>query len=225
MVKAMAFRWGRSVLVTLALCTLVLGARANTNPREMIQQRVDQLTSRIEAERERLENDEGYAREMVREEVTGLVDFKRITRLVMAEHFSEASREQKYRFLEVFRDSLINTYASGLTLYDDQKVRVLPEQEGDIQGDRARVRMEIHTDDGKVIPVSYSLYRDGEGAWKVQNVIVNGLNLGKIFRSQFQQAVEQYSGDIDKVIDNWSTALDVEGKPGEEGETGAAEQG
>lgn len=220
MVKAMVCRQGRGMLVVLALCTLVLGARANTNPREMIQERVDKLTARIEAERERLENDQAYARQVVREEVTDLVDFKRITRLVMAEHFSEATREQKYRFLEVFRDSLINTYASGLTLYDDQKVRVLPAEEGDIREDRARVRMEIRTDDGKVIPVSYSLFRDDEGAWKVQNVIVNGLNLGKIFRSQFQQAVEQYSGDIDKVIDNWSTELDVEATPEE-----AAEQG
>lgn len=46
----------------------------------------------------------------------------------------------------------------------------------------------------------------------VENVIVNGLNLGKTFRSQFDQSVQQYGGDFDLVIDNWSSALDT-GKP------------
>ena len=137
----------------------------------------------------------------------------RAQRWRVAEHFDAASRDQKYRFLDVFKSSLINTYASGLTLYDGQDIRVLPLQEEDVRGDRARVRMEVNTNSGKVIPIFYSLFRSEDG-WKVENVIVNGLNLGKTFRSQFGQSMAEHGGNIDKVIANWSPDLNIDGADG-----------
>lgn len=180
-----------------------------SSPHQMIEQSIERITQRIEDERVRLQAEPGYAKQMVEEELGELVDFKRITRLVMAGHFSVASRDQKYRFLAVFRDSLIGAYSSGLTLYEGQKITVLPSQDGDVGDGRARVRTEVQTNAGKVIPIYFSLYQKKEGNWLVENVIVNGLNLGKTFRSQFDLSVQQYSGDLDQVIANWSSALDV----------------
>lgn len=211
-------RWMVSVMVLL----LGVAAQAADGPRELIADRVNEITQRIENNREQLQQDEAFARTMVREEIGDLVDFKRITRLVMARHFSEASRDQKYRFLKTFRESLINTYASGLTMYKGQEIRVLPAEDGDIEEDNASVRMEIRTKEGEVIPIRYSLFRDDDGDWKVQNVIVNGLNLGKTFRSQFDQLVQEHGGDIDAVIDNWSTELDVGDESGEKAQSGSA---
>lgn len=199
-----------STVLILLFSVLAGAAQAAQGPRETIVKTVERITERIEEDRQRLKKDPDYARQVVREELVDLVDFKRITRLVMAEHFDAASREQKYRFLEVFKSSLINTYASGLTLYDGQDIRVLPVREGDVRGDRARVRMEVSTNSGQVIPIFYSLFRDKDG-WKVENVIVNGLNLGKTFRSQFAQSMSEYGGDIDKVIANWSPDLNIDG--------------
>ena len=181
------------------------------------------MVGKIQKERQRLEAEPDYARELVRQELVDLVDFKRITRLVMAEYFEQATREQKYAFLEVFRNSLINTYASGITLYDGQQIRVLPLEDGDVRAGRARVRTELAANDGRLVPVYFSLYQNPEGAWLVENVIVNGLNLGKTFRAQFQQSMQQY-GDIDKVIANWSAELDVEQEKAKEA-AGTAGQG
>jgi phospholipid transport system substrate-binding protein len=202
----------RTALAGLLLSVGLSGMAHADNPRERVADAVASITERVQQERQRLEQDPAYARQVVREELEGLVDFKRITRLVMSRHFATASREQKYRFLEVFQDSLVNTYASGITLYQGQTISVLPLGEGDVRGDRARVRSEITADDGRVIPVFFSLYQDDQGAWLVENVIVNGLNLGKTFRAQFDQAVEQYGGDLDQVIANWSSELEIEGE-------------
>ena len=180
-------------------------------PRDTIEEAVTRMVARIEAERQRLEAEPNYAREVVREELDGLVDFRRITRLVMADHFNRASKDQKYAFLDVFKASLINTYASGITLYEGQEIKVLPMAPGDIKGDRARVRTEVQANDGRVVPVFFSLYRNAGQGWQVENVIVNGLNLGKTFRAQFEQSAQQYAGDLDQVIANWSAELDVEG--------------
>jgi len=195
---------------TLALLMLVSAgfAQAAQDPRDLVQETVERMTSRIDAERERLEKDESYARELVREELVPLVDFKRITRMVMGEHFDRASRDQKYEFLEVFKNSLINTYASGITLYEGQKITTLPMQEGDRKGDYARVRMEVKTNSGKTVPIYYTLFlRDGQ--WRVINVYVNGLDLRDTFQSQFAQGMQQYN-DIDKVIDNWSADAKID---------------
>lgn len=211
----------------LLLAGLIVGAQAlaapaeNLSPRDTISQAVDRMTARLTAEHDRLAKDPAYASKLVSEELDGLVDFKRITRLVMGDWFAKASREQKYRFLDVFKQSLIDTYASGVTLYNGQKITVLPMRDGDIKGDRAFVRMEMSTSSGKQVPVSYTLIQN-DGRWQVENLIVNGLNLGQTFRDQFAQSAATYQGDLDKVIDHWAEQLKA--NQGLEDATKAAEQ-
>ena len=202
----------------MALVLMLMGslAQAQSDPRQVVMDAVDRMTTRIDAEREQLKADPERARELVREELAGLVDFKRITRMVMGDYFGPSSKEQKYRFLEVFKNSLINTYASGITLYEGQQITTLPMQEGDLRGDYARVRMEIQTNTGKTIPIFYTLFSRA-GQWTVINVYVNGLDLADTFKSQFAQGMEQY-GDMDKVIDNWTADANIDaGLDSEEG--------
>lgn len=192
------FTWAAALIVMF----MAAFAQAQTDPRQVVIDAVDRMTTRIDADREQLKADPELARELVREELVDLVDFKRITRMVMGDYFGPSSKEQKYRFLDVFKNSLINTYASGITLYEGQQITTLPMQEGDLRGDYARVRMEIQTNTGKTVPIFYTLFsRDDQ--WKVINVYVNGLDLADTFKSQFAQGMDQY-GDMDKVIDNWS---------------------
>lgn len=212
----------RLMIVMLTGVLMAFPVQASSqDPHGMLESAITRMTSRIDQERSKLEADEQYARQVVSEELEGLIDFRRITQLVMGSHFAPSTREQKLRFLEVFRNSLINTYASGLTLYQGQQVRVLPAEEGDVSQGRARVRTELRTDSGRIVPVFFSLYQNAEGNWLVENVIVNGLNLGRTFRSQFEQSAEQYGGDLDLVIANWSAEIDVE-TAGEPVETSAS---
>lgn len=198
------------LVLTALLFGLPLSAVAvDSAPHALIERTVTQMTSRIEGEREQLESDEEYAREVVDEELGELVDFRRITQLVMGRHFQNATLAQKKAFLAAFRSSLVNTYAAGITLYQGQQITVLPATEDDVRDGRARVRTELRTDTGEVIPVFFSLYRNSGGNWLVENVIVNGLNLGKTYRSQFDQSVAQFAGDLDQVISNWSSDVDV----------------
>lgn len=197
-----------SSAMALILVAMAALAQAQPDPRQVVIDAVDRMTSLIDAEREQLKDDPERARELVREELVGLVDFKRITRMVMGDYFGPSSKEQKYRFLDVFKNSLINTYASGITLYEGQQITTLPMQDGDLRGDYARVRMEIQTNTGKTVPIFYTLYsRDDQ--WKVINVYVNGLDLADTFKSQFAQGMQQY-GSIDQVIDNWSADANID---------------
>lgn len=202
--------WQHLVLMPLMVLGLVATAQAK-QPDEVIREAVTTLTQRIEAERDRMSRDPAYTRMVVTQELEELVDFRRITRLVMGEHFDSATREQRNAFLERFRNSLVQTYAAGVTLYSGQRINVLPLAEGDLRGNRARVQMEFNTDSGRVVPISYTLFQN-DGQWRVDNVIVNGLNLGRLFRAQFEQAMAQHNGSIDRVIASWSAELEVDGK-------------
>lgn len=195
--------------VTLFLLLGMGVAQADSAPDEVIREAVDRLVQRIDAEREKLEKDPRYAQQVVDEELDAMVDFRRITRAVMGEHFSQANRDQRNRFLERFRASLVNTYAAGITMYEGQSYRVLPLKDGDVRGNRARVTMEFETEDGKVLPIAYTMTLTDE-QWKVDNVIVNNLNLGRIFQAQFAQDMAENNNDIDMVIEQWSADLGLD---------------
>ena len=68
------------------------------------------------------------------------------------------------------------------------------------------VRQHIYGERAKPYEVIYTLRRDAQGDWKLRNVIIEGLNLGRIYQNQFRTAVATYDGDIEKVIDNWTVA-------------------
>jgi len=172
------------------------------SPRDVIESAVTRMTQAINEHREALKTNPGLASELVSDELEKLVAFKRITRLVMGKWFAQASNEQRNRFLDAFKQSLIDTYSSGITLYEGQNIEVLPLRDTDVRGDRANVRMQIATNSGKDVPISYTMIKQ-DNTWLVENVIVNGLNLGKTFRTQFEQSADNYGGDLDQVIEHW----------------------
>ncbi|MDX1804323.1 MAG: ABC transporter substrate-binding protein [Alcanivorax sp.] len=198
-------RW----VMALWLMAMTALVHAENDPRQVVMDAVNRMTQRIDANRDALKKDPEKARQLVREELVGLVDFKRITRMVMGDYFNQASRDQKYHFLDVFKNSLIDTYASGVTLYEGQKIKTLPMQKGDRRGDYARVRMEMTTNTGKVVPIFYTLHLNDD-QWQVINVYVNGLDLRDTYRAQFQQGMQQYNNDIDQVIAHWSADANID---------------
>ena len=43
--------------------------------------------------------------------------------------------------------------------------------------------------------------------WKIINIEINGMNLGKIFRNQFYSLMEKNNGDINLAIEKWVTSV------------------
>ena len=63
--------------------------------------------------------------------------------------------------------------------------------------------MQVKGNNGSVYPVSYTLEKIN-GEWKVRNVIINGINIGKLFRDQFADAMQRNGNDLDKTINGWA---------------------
>ena len=130
------------------------------------------------------------------------VDIDGIARSVMGQYFRQATPAQQKEFARVFKQSLVRTYAKGLTSYEDQKIVFKPYKAGtDTQ--KAQVNVDVHGDGGQVFPVTFQMQMDKAGKWKVRNLILNGINLGLTFRNQFSSAVESNRGSLDKAIAGW----------------------
>jgi phospholipid transport system substrate-binding protein len=137
-----------------------------------------------------------------------VIDFPRFARSVMAAHYKRATPEQRERFAEGFKWSLVRTYALALTEFNDGGVNIIPSDRPPKRPDRASVKQEIRSE-GEVYPVIYSMALNKEGEWRVMNIIINGINMGLTYRNQFASAVNDpiYGGDMDKAIDGWVASL------------------
>ena len=63
--------------------------------------------------------------------------------------------------------------------------------------------MSVKGNNGAVYPVQYTLGKIN-GEWKLRNVIINGINIGKLFRDQFADAMQRNGNDLDKTINGWA---------------------
>ena len=135
-----------------------------------------------------------------------IVDFKRISRNVMGKYSKIATDLQQEEFSKAFENSLLDTYASTLVEFKDEKINVIPPKKPSKISDRARVNIEIVTS-SDTYTGRYSMYLDEAGKWKIINIEINGMNLGKIFRNQFYSLMEKNDEDINLVIQKWVSSF------------------
>lgn len=211
--------------ILLAATMMVLGvalsaqAEDKPGPYEVVAGTTEELVKEIEAAKGYYDEDPDRFNQRVREMLDDVVDFQSFARGVMGRYGSRAYyqslqsedakaqfRDRVIRFTESFKDGLINTYAKGLLAFNGNRIEVLPlAEDADLSGS-VGVRQHIYGDRPNPYEVVYTLRKDSNGEWKLRNVIIEGLNLGRIYQNQFSSAVRTYDGDIDKVIANWTVA-------------------
>lgn len=193
--------WQR--LSAVLMLSLPLLAGAAESPQQVLQSATDALLARITKDKETLKKDPQALYTLVEQNITPFMDIDGIARRVMGQYHRQATPAQRTEFARVFKQSLIRTYAKGLTNYEGQKIVFKPYKAG-TDPKRAQVEVDVHGSTGQVYPVTFQMQLDKAGAWKVQNLILNGINLGLTFRNQFGAAVESNRGSIDKAIAGWT---------------------
>ncbi|WP_425348483.1 MlaC/ttg2D family ABC transporter substrate-binding protein [Vreelandella neptunia] len=202
-------RWSLAIMMIATLMVPLQSQAQSQTPEEMIRDNVESLMTDLDGRKEYYADNLGELEELVDSNLDQVADFRYIGASVMGNYFRNASPEQRRRFVDVFRQTLIDTYTRGLVTFDYDELRVLDAQQAQRYDDQASVAMEVVASNGEVYPVSYSL-RLSDGEWRVVNVIVNGINLGLTFRNQFDQAMRDNNRDYDAVIDGWSPEVGVE---------------
>ena len=196
----------------IAMLALVVG-QAWAGPEEDLKRYVDEntqkLVQKLNAEKGLYEKDPEAFYASMDETLEEFVDFRRIAARVMGRYARQTTPEQRDAFVEKFKRSLFDSYAQALVSAEDfeiivKEATILPQNE-----DRASVEMELISASGNRYPVTYSMYRTGDDRWMMENVIVEGVNIGLAFRDRFAQEMEENRGQVQAVIDGWGDAVEA----------------
>ncbi len=136
------------------------------------------------------------------------VDFRRIAARVMGRYARQTTPAQRDEFVQKFKRSLFDSYAQALVNAEEFKIKVKEATINPQDDGRGSVQMEVITQSGNRYPVTYSMYKTEDGRWMMENVIVEGVNIGLAFRDRFAQEMEENRGQIQAVIDGWSDAVE-----------------
>ncbi|MBD2835838.1 ABC transporter substrate-binding protein [Pseudomonas sp. JM0905a] len=187
------------------LAALPLFATAAPSAHDVVKQTTDQLLADLKANKQQYRSDPNAFYDALNNILGPVVDADGISRSIMTVKYSrKATPEQMARFQENFKRSLIQFYGNALLEYDNQEIRVLPTKQEDPE--RTSIGMEVKGSNGAIYPVSYTMVNIN-GQWMLRNVIINGINIGKLFRDQFADTMQRNGNDLDKTINGWAEVV------------------
>ena len=180
----------------LLLFAFVLGAAPlqAAEPKELVEGAIQRVLETLRADEERARTDPDFVLQVIEDEILPLVDIEGMARLILARHWRDATPEQRRRFTEAFRNTLLNAYGVRLADYLDRRVVVIPRRSR--QDDRmAVVATEIEVGRGQPnLVVNYRL-RPVDGEWKVFDVEAEGLSFVGNFRTSFNTEIGRHGLD------------------------------
>ena len=194
-------RRGLLVILTAAL-PLVANAAPGQSAHDIVSDTTTRLLADLAANKEKYKQDPSDFYTALNTIVGPVVDAEGISKSIMTVKYSRnATPAQMQRFQENFKRSLMQFYGNALLEYNNQGITVDPAK--DESGDRTSVGMVVKGSSGAIYPVQYTLEKIN-GEWKLRNVIINGINIGKLFRDQFADAMQRNGNDLDKTINGWA---------------------
>ena len=191
----------------LFLSLFVAPVYADLGPREQVVSVVELLKTEIVANRDVLSKDTSALRAKADEILSPLIDFDNFAKNVMGKYYRRATKEQRLEFAKVTKETLLNSYATALLEFDENKVKILPLSPSK-KKNKARVNMEFVTDAGSQVDIVFLMKLNKKQVWLLDNVIISGINFGLTFRKQFASMVQKNKNDIDLAITSWGKSLE-----------------
>ena len=192
----------RGLWVLLAALPLAANAATGGSAHDLVQDTTNRMLADLSTNKERYRQDPSQFYEALNTIVGPIVDTEGISKSIMTVKYSrKATPEQMTRFQENFKRGLFQFYGNALLENNNQGITVAPA--GYDSGGRASVNTSVAGRDGTTYPVQYTLEK-ATGEWMLRNVIINGINMGKLFRDQFADVMRRNGNDLDKTINGWA---------------------
>jgi phospholipid transport system substrate-binding protein len=192
----------RGLLVLLAVLPFMGNAVAAQSAHDIVQDTTNRLLADLSANKAKYKQDPNGFYDSLNSIVGPVVDAEGISKSIMTVKYSrKATPEQMKTFENNFKRGLFQFYGNALLEYNNQGITVDPAK--DESGDRTSVGMTVKGSNGAIYPVSYTLEKIN-GEWKLRNVIINGINIGKLFRDQFSDAMQRNGNNLDATINGWA---------------------
>lgn len=131
-----------------------------------------------------------------------MVDISTVSRLILADAYKDANRNQIQLFEDRTKKLLLDTYVTTLLEFEDYEIRT--NEEIKVNKKTYEVEIEFVSDTSSWTgKTKFTLYRNKLGELKIVNIIIDGINLGLTFRNQFKDILEKNKFDLDNAINEW----------------------
>ena len=197
----------KSILVLLALVALPVFTTAQSNPDNFLDDRAQEMVNVIVTNQSLYASNPVKFKAKINTIFEPMVDLRRVGASVMGKkYYRAATKDQRLRFISVFKTSLLDTYSSTLAQWGDQTIKTNFSKK--IVFNKTEDVNQSLVTSNNIYPITYKVRNDGKGNWLIINIIVNGVNLGLTFRNQFQALALEHNEDIDEIINNWISDAD-----------------
>ena len=198
-----------------AIPLMSLAEGENSDPRLVVASATDRVMNIVRDARNYYHDNPEKYYQSIKRELNDFVDFRGFARGVMGRYATSARyreldelgrkklKAQLDRFSEVMRESLVRTYSKGLLAFGGSRIELDFTEEIEPGKTKVSVRQFIYSENPEPYVVVYQMRKNKDGSWKLRNMIVEEVNLGQIFRSQFEAAALENDRDLDKVISGW----------------------
>lgn len=190
-------------LTMLCFSASVLAIEA---PDALVKRTADDVLTIVKTDKDIQAGNQDKIFALAEEKIVPNFNFDRVSRLVLGKNWTRATPEQKTAFQGEFRTLLIRTYATALSKYKNQTIEFKPLRMAD-DANTVSVKTQILQPGGQPIEVDYTLAKETE-AWKVYDIVIEGVSLVTNYRGQFAQIVRQNGLDslIKKLADKNAAA-------------------
>jgi len=190
---------------TLFMLVCLFGANstfAQSDPQQTLQASLDELVSEFSARRSEFEGDKNKLYAFAERAIDDNWDFAKMAQLVLGKNWRRIDDDQKVRFTEAFKSLMVRTYSTTMFKYTGKEALELeaPIYKGQTNN-RAVVNAKGDLGDGsEPIPMAFSMFLAGDGAWRIYNISAAGISLVTTYRSSYGQIIA--AKGIDSLIDS-----------------------
>lgn len=145
--------------------------------------------------------------------ISPVVDFPYIAKRVMGKYYRQATDEEMERFSEVFKNTLLKTFAKAIVGFEFETYEIVPPLAESPEPDKQVVTVNVKAANGTTYGLVYYMLKQDD-RWTLVNVNVDGVNLRLTFKNQFADLYQRYSS-VSGVIDSWESQVAVKAAGGE----------
>tara|TARA_B100000035_G_scaffold309999_1_gene317068 strand:- start:529 stop:1146 length:618 start_codon:yes stop_codon:yes gene_type:complete len=200
----------KNLLVLFLFLSSSIYSDINKNPFELIDVKSQEMVIVLTTENELFITDPEMFKDKIKVIFEPLIDFNRVSASVMGKkYYLSATKEERAQFIEVFKISLLDTYAETLAQWGDAEI-VTDFSYNERKNQIVSVKQNLLTTNN-IYPIIYKLREYKNGTYKIVNIVINGINLGKTFHNQFQALAIEKNENISSIIAEWKSDAFIDG--------------
>ena len=186
----------KQFLIALSLLCFSVTVFAIESPDELVKRTAEDVLATVKGDKDIQAGDQGKIFALAEEKIVPNFNFDKVSRMVLGKNWTKATPEQKTAFQAEFRSLLIRTYATALSKYRNQVIEYKPFRKTS-ESNVASVKTLIVQPGGQPIAVDYTLEKQAD-AWKVYDIVIEGVSLVTNYRGQFAQEIR--TNGLDSLI-------------------------